>query len=240
MRNILTIATREFKAYWLSPIAYVVLCVFLGFNNFFFLSPGYFSRNVVTAGPMFNTWATLFVFIIPAVTMRLWAEERKLGTLELLLTYPMRIIEQVIGKFLGSLAFILIGLALTLPPVITIASLGDLDWGPVIGGYIFGIFMVSAFLSIGLFFSSLTESQSVAFLLTLFALLLLNLTKFIQTTENLPGWLSAVFSWIGLSEHFQALARGVVSSKDIIYYLVFTCFFIWLNTLVLEAKKWRG
>ncbi len=242
MSRTLIIAKREFAAYWLSPIAYVVLYLFLFLNAYFFLNPMFFELGVATAQNMFNFWGQLFIFFIPAVTMRLWAEERKQGTLELLLTYPVKVPELVAGKFLAALAFMGIGILLTLPAVFTVAHFGDLDWGPVIGGYLGGILMVSAYLSLGLFFSSLTENQIVAFLLTLFALLLLNMSLFIQGMErgNLPYWVTLLLGWIGLGDHFFSLAKGVVSSRDVLYYLAFTIFFLWMNALVLEAKKWRG
>ncbi len=242
MNRALVIARREFTAYWLSPIAYVVLGLFLFLNSYFYLNPMFFRTGVATAQNMFNYWGQLFIFFIPAVTMRLWAEERKQGTLELLLTYPAKVRELVLGKFLAALAFIGLGVILTLPAVFTVAHFGDLDWGPVVGGYLGGILMVSAYLSLGLFFSSLTENQIVAFLLTLFALLVLNLSYFIQIWEsgNIPYWITWVLSLVGLGDHFLSLAKGVVSSQDVLYYLAFTAFFLWMNALVLEAKKWRG
>ncbi len=242
MSKALVVARREFAAYWLSPIAYVVLGLFLFLNSYFFLNPMFFQVGIASAQNMFNFWGQLFIFFIPAVTMRLWAEERKQGTLELLLTYPTRVPELVIGKFLAALAFIGLGVILTLPAVFTVAHFGDLDWGPVVGGYLGGILLVSAYLSLGLFFSSITENQIVAFLLTLFALLILNLSLFIQTAEsgNIPFWVNWVLSLVGLGNHFQSLAKGVVSSQDVLYYIAFTVFFLWMNALVLEAKKWRG
>ena len=242
MNRTLVIARREFAAYWLSPIAYVVLCLFLLLNSYLFLNPFFFEQGVATTQGMFNSWGQLFIFFIPAVTMRLWAEERKQGTLELLLTYPAKVPELVLGKYLAALAFMGLAVLLTLPAVFTVAYFGDLDWGPVVGGYLGGILLVSAYLSLGLFFSSLTENQIVAFLLSIFVLFILNLSLFIQTAEsgNMPFWMSKIFSLVGLGDHFQSLAKGVVSSGDVLYYISFSAFFLWMNALVLEAKKWRG
>lgn len=240
MNSTLVIARREFLSYWLSPIAYVVLIIFLGLNTFFFLNRNFFALGVADLSSMFFLWVYLFIFIVPAVSMRLWAEERKQGTLELLLTYPARLGALVLGKYVAALAFMVIGILLTIPIVMTVSALGDLDLGPVVGSYIGSILLISAYLSLGLFLSSLTENQIVAFLVTLVGLLLLNLTRFIQVSENLPRPVIAVLEWIGLGDHFIALSRGVVSSQDVIYFAVFTALFLWLNTVVLEAKKWRG
>ena len=241
MSHTLTILRREFLSYWRSPIGYVVLCIFLGLNAYFSLR-GFTTGMQASATGMFRMWPIFFVIFLPAVTMRLWAEERMLGTLELMLTYPSRVASLVLGKFLGAFLFLVVMLILTLPVPSTIAAyteVGGFDWNVALNGYLGALLMAAAFLAIGLFWSSLTGDQIVAYLISFLTLLGLNLTN-LAFFENIPRWLIRLMDIIGLGNHYTAFVRGVINLQDVIYFLAVAVFFLWLNGAVLVAKKWRG
>jgi len=171
--------------------------------------------------------------------MRLWAEEKKMGTMELLMTLPLRDWEIVIGKFLAAFLFLGITVLLTFTFPLTLYYLGQPDLGPILGGYIGALLMGAAYLSIGLFISCLTENQIVAFILSVFACFALFIIGEPIVLTALPGWLAGTFSFLGLGSHFQSIGRGVIDSRDIIYYFSVIIFFLFLNTRFVESRKWR-
>lgn len=216
MRNVIPIARRELKAYFNSPIAYIVVGVFLLISGYLYFST-VFLAGMSSMRSFFSITPLLLVIFSPAITMRLVAEEVRSGTLELLTTMPVRDVEVVLGKFLAALGVIASGLVMTLAYPITISAIGDLDWGPVIGGYL-GLLLVGAALAaIGLATSTWTRNQIVAFILGL--LLCLALWLFDKVVLFVPQGLGRVLEYLSVDYHFQNIARGVVDSRDLLYYL---------------------
>ena len=236
MRTTLAVFKRELKGYFSSPMGYIYLVVFLVLTNWLFLR-GFFITNQANFRGLFSIFPWIFLLFIPAVTMRLWAEERKLNTLEVLFTLPVRDHEVLLGKYLASLAFVAISLALTLLLPLTGAAIGKPDFGQIAGGYI-GTFLLGAtYLAIGLFASSLTENQIVAFIVgTLLCFAFFIIGEDI-VTFSLPSALASLFQEFGLAYHFRSVVRGVIDSRDIIYYLSMIFFFLFLNLRTLELKR---
>jgi ABC-2 type transport system permease protein len=179
----------------------------------------------------------LFVFFAPAITMRLIAEERRSGTIELLITMPVRDVDVILGKFIAALGLLLVALLLTLPYAFTIAQFGDLDWGPVWGGYVGLLLLGAAFLSIGLMASSWTENQIVAFVIALFlSMVFLMLDRFLMF---LPAGLSEWVEYLSFTAHFRNAARGVIDTRDVVFYLSFIVLGMFLAFRSLESRRWR-
>jgi ABC-2 type transport system permease protein len=228
---------REFASYFNSPIAFIYLTVFLGLSSWLFLK-GFFVINEASMRPFFGLLPWIFLFFIPAITMRLWAEEKKVGTMELLMTLPVTEAEAVLGKFLASFTFLLVSLGLSFILPIVVAALGSPDPGQIVGGYLGAVLIGAAFLSIGLFISSLTENQIVAFIVSVVVIFGLFILGEDFVLFGVPDWLVPVFSFIGLGGHFDSISRGVVDSRDILYYLSVIGFFLYLNVKSIEARKW--
>ena len=239
LRHVRTVAGREMRAYFNSPIAYVFLLVFAGSALFtFFNINAFFSRGQADLRGLFNAVPLLTLFLVPALTMRLWAEEAKLGTMEVLLTLPVRDQELVAGKFLASWALLGVGLALTLPLALTVEALGNLDWGPVMGGYLGALLLGAAYLAVGQFVSALTENQILAFILALVVCLAL----YGLGTEGFAGLFSdrtaSLLRAAGTGSRFESIARGVVDLRDFLYYASLTMFFLVSSVAALRAKRW--
>lgn len=236
MSNTWALTKKEFRAYLSSPMGYIYLVVFLVLSNWLFMR-GFFLINQASFRGFFALLPWLFLIFLSAVTMRLWAEERKLGTLEVLLTLPFRDHEVLLGKYLSSLAFLAVSLLLTLPLPLSGSFLGQPDWGQVIGGYLGAFFLGSAFLAIGLFASSLTESQIVAFIFGVvlsFLLLAIGEEFFLLAV---PSFLHPLLKNLGLGYHYESMARGVLDTRDILYYLSFVGFFLYATLRILEVKR---
>jgi ABC-2 type transport system permease protein len=227
---------REFASYFNSPIAFIYLTVFLALSSWLFLK-GFFLIGEASMRTYFGLVPWVFLFFVPAITMRLWAEERKVGTMELLMTLPVTDTEAVLGKFLASLVFLLLSLALSFVVPIVVAALGDPDPGQIIGGYLGSVLIGAAFLAIGLFISSLTENQIVAFILSVVGIFGLFILGEDFVLFGVPDRLVPVFSFLGLAGHYDSVSRGVVDSRDIIYYLSVIGFFLYLNVKSIEARK---
>ncbi len=238
MQNILAIFKKEFKAYFLSPIAYVFITVYLMVTNFLFFQ-SFFIINQAEMRSYFGLLPWIFLFFIPAITMRSWAEEKKGKTLELLLTWPITDVEVVIGKFLASFAFLTIVILLSITVPITIAVLGNPDPGPIIGGYIGAILMGAAYLGIGLWVSSLTENQIVAFIVGVVVTFVLFIIGNPFVTMVAPNALVPVLNYLGLGNHFESIGRGVIDTRDVVYYLSVIGFFLFLNVRSIESRKWE-
>ena len=249
MHEAAIILRRELKSYFLSPIAYVFGGLFLGVQ--LYLSTASSLQNGLGASMQgfFALLPFIFLFFVPALTMRLWAEERKMGTLELLMTFPVTVPQLITGKFLAAVSYLAILLLLTLGYPITLAIYGNVDWGPVLGAYLASMLMASAYLSVGMFFSSMTRDQIVALLLslvTLGALYMLGWPNFLEALRGiLPGWLPVngilvVLEAVSPFKYFVSIARGVLDTRDFVYYLCFCGFFLHANALVLRARRERG
>ncbi len=233
MHEIWTLTKRELHAYFDSPAAYVVLSVFLLFTGWFFGST-LFLENVASLRSVFNIVPFIFLFFIPAITMSTFAEERRAGTLELLLTFPVRDWQIIAGKLLSVSLFLLVAIALTAFYTMTVSLLGDLDFGATVGGYL-GLFLLGTTCgAIGIFASSLTRNQIVAFILgfgIIFALFLLD-----KITTFVPGPLAGVLQYLGIDFHYQNLLRGVIDTRDVLYYVSMSAFAFLLTTYTLARR----
>ena len=233
--NTRTIARREIQSYFNSAIAYVVVVVFLAIVGWFHTS-SLFLSNVATLRLMFELVPIVFLFVVPAITMRLLSEENKSGTIELLTTKPLNDYEIVLGKFLAAWALVGVALILTLVYYFTIASLGKVDNGPVIGGY-FGLMLTAGvYVAVGLLASSLTENQVVAFILGfVFIFILFMLDKVLM---YVPQSLASIVEFLGIDYHFANVARGVIDSRDVIYFLSLLGFMLYLTVVSLGRRRW--
>lgn len=214
--NVSLIFKKEFRVYFISPIAYIVIAIFLVLTGWFFFST-FFLYNQAEMRSFFTLLPIIFAFIVPAVTMRLFSEEFNVGSYEILVTLPVTYRDIILGKFLAAVAFIAIMMVPTLSYAICVAALGELDWGPVIGGYIGAILLGAAFSAIGLFASSLSRNQIIAFIIGM--IICFALTVIDKLLYFLPERLLGFFQFIGADHHFQNVARGILDSRDIIYFL---------------------
>jgi ABC-2 type transport system permease protein len=235
LSNIDTIFRREIRSYFNSAIAYVVIVVFLAIIGWFHTS-NLFLANVASLRLMFELTPAIFLFVVPAVTMRLLSEEKKTGTIELLTTKPLHDAEIVVGKFLAAWALVGIALLLTLVYYLTIAFLGDIDNGPVIGGYLGLMLMAGVYVAIGLFASSLTENQVVAFIIgfvMVFVMFMLD-----KVLVYVPETLTSIVEFLGIDYHFSNIARGVIDSRDVVYFVSLLGFMLYLTVISLARRKW--
>lgn len=239
MKNILTVFKRELGSYFNSPIAYIYLIVFIALNNGLFMTR-FFLAGRADMRMFFDNLPFMLFLFIPVITMRLWAEERKENTFELLMTFPMRPRELVLGKFLSSLAFYTTGLICTLPiPIILLLS-GSPDKGPIISGYLGALLSGALFLSIGLFISGLTKEQIVAFVLTALSCFLLFFLGTDFFAAFIDGWSAGGGTFLknnlGLASHLNSFAKGVIDLKDILYFTLTSGVFLFLNSLSFEGR----
>ncbi|MCS6975135.1 MAG: ABC transporter permease [Cyclobacteriaceae bacterium] len=220
MHAVWVIAKRELNSFFDSLVAYILLVLFLGFSGFFTWLYGadVFLSGQASLQSFFSTAYWSLFFFTPALTMRLLAEENKTGTIELLLTKAVTDRQVVLGKFLAAVLLVAIALAFTLPYAFTISAIGPLDWGATLCGYLGLLLMSAAYIGIGLYASSITSNQVVAFLITLFIGLFFHVL-FDALAANFTGLAGLVFSTLSMSEHFDSLSRGVVDTRDLIYFL---------------------
>jgi len=233
MRQALRICRKEFQAYFLSPIAYIVIAIFLLVTGWFFFST-FFLLNQASLRNFFGLLPTVFAFVVPAVTMRLFAEELSIGSYETLLTLPVTDPDVIAGKFLASGAFIAAMLAPTLAYPVTVSLLGSLDWGPVAGGYLGALLLGAAFSAIGLLASALTRNQIVAFIVGM--AICFGLTLVDQMLFFVPRALLGTLTYLSVDSHFQNIARGVLDTRDIVYFLSLCFIGLYGTSLVLKAK----
>ncbi|MGD9239763.1 MAG: ABC transporter permease subunit [Desulfobacterales bacterium] len=220
MRQVAHIFRKEFSAYFVSPIAYIVISIFLFVTGWFFFST-FFLFNQANLRTFYTLLPVVFAFVIPAITMRLISEELNVGSDEILLTMPVTYGDVILGKFFASVALIIAMLIPTLAYPLTVSVMGQLDWGPVVGGYIGAIFLGAAFSGVGLFASALTRNQIIAFIIGL--AICFTLTLIDKMLFFLPQSLLGVFSYLGADFHFQNIAKGIIDSRDILYF-VSVCF----------------
>ncbi len=240
MNKIFTLAIKEFKTYFITPIAYIYLAIFLSVPSWIYFGT-LFEIREASLRYYFNLILWVLIFFIPAVSMRLWAEEKRTGTIEVLLTLPLSNVEIVAGKFFAGVLFILVSILATLPIPIIVGSLGQLDWGIVFTSYI-GFFLLSIlFLSIGMFFSVTTRNQIVAYLTTMLVLFLLVIVNKDFILKQIPDslvYLKKFFMLIGVTDRFETFMRGLVDTRDIFYFLGISFIFLLSNYLWIEGKKW--
>lgn len=236
IRNILAVAEREIRSYFTSPVAWVVTAVFIGLWGFLFWGIVAQSREA-NLRPLLSNFSVTFLFIGPFLTMRLIAEEARTGTLELLLTQPLREAELVIGKYLGSVVFLLFLLTMTLYFPILLEFLGNPDEGPMMGGYVGILLQGMAFLSIGLMASALTQNQIISAAITFVTLLVLWLSDLLA--RGVSGPAAQVVQYISITKRFEDMPRGVIDTKDVIFFatIIIACLFI--TTQIVGARRWR-
>lgn len=239
MRQTFAITKKELSGAFGSPLALIFMGTFLLITLFVFFWVGtFFARGLADVRPLFTWMPLLLVFLVAALTMRQWSEEQRAGTLEMLMTLPVDTWRLVIGKFLAVMTLVLVALALTLCLPITVALLGNLDWGPVLGGYLAALLMAAAYAAIGLFVSSRTDNQIVALILTLLIGGALYLIGTSALLDFVPVSVAAVFRSLSTTTHFASIERGVLDLRDLIYYLSLAALFLTLNVLSLDSKRW--
>ncbi|MCD6360311.1 MAG: ABC transporter permease subunit [Armatimonadetes bacterium] len=237
MNNVIAIARKEFKAYFDSPIAYIFITAYLLLVNFLYLWT-FFLVGQADMRSFFGFMPFVFLFLVPSISMRLWAEERKMGTLEVLLTLPVREKEVVIGKYIASFLFLALMLLLTFNIPLLVSALGDPDWGTIICGYLGCLLLGASYLAIGLFASSLSENQIVAFILAIAictAMLIVGEWFFLMLV---PDLFVPIFDYLGMGTHFESMGRGVIDTRDILYYLSVIGVFLYLNINNVENRSW--
>ena len=235
MRNVWTLAGREFRSYFNGVVAYIILAIVLLALGLLFWD-NFFLQRAATARMMFERLSMLLVFATPAMTMGLLAEEKRTGTFELLITMPVRESEVILGKFFGVVGLLVALLALTITYPLTIASLGNLDWGPVWSGYL-GLFLEGAtMLGIGLMASSFTDNQIVAFFVALFINGVLWLLGFFLPV--LPLAAASYLEWFSFGYHFDSLARGVIDPRDLIFFVSVTALCLAVAFRSVERRRW--
>lgn len=239
MKQILAITRKELNSYFGSPMALIFIGVFLAASLFtFFWVDTFFARGIADLRPLFRWMPLLLVFLVSALTMRQWSEEDQSGTLEILLTLPVAHWQLVLGKFLAVMALVALALLLTLFLPITVSLLGNLDWGPVIGGYLAALLMASTYAALGLFVSSRTRNDLVALIMTVVIGAALYLIGTSGVTEFSGETVGSILRALSTGSRFESIERGVVDLRDLIYYLSLTIFFLTLNVLSLDAKGW--
>jgi ABC-2 type transport system permease protein len=237
----MVIAGRELRSYFATPVATVFIVIFLVLQGALTFNLGqFFDRGIADLNPFFTFIPWVFLLLIPAITMRLWAEERRLGTIELLLTLPVTQAQAVIGKFLAAWAFCAIALLLTFPFVIAVNILGSPDNGVIISGYLGSLLIAGAFLSVGAAMSALTRNQVIAFVLAVAVCFVFAVASnpivndFLST--NLPA-LGSITRRLAIIERFDDFTRGIIALRDIIYFATFIGFFLFLNTVLVDQRK---
>lgn len=240
-RAIRAIAKRELVAYFTSPVAYVFLVIFLLLTGFLTFTAGaFFERGEASLAAFFSWHPWVYLVLVPAVGMRLWAEERRAGTLELLLTLPVAAWQAILGKFLASWLFLAIALALTFPVVVTVNVLGDPDNGQIAAGYLGSLFLAGAYLAITCMTSALTRNQVIAFILSVVICLFLLLAGFSPVTDLLVRWASPAFvdtvAAFSVVTHFDGFQKGVIDSRDVVFFLSVIGFTLFATAVVLRNR----
>lgn len=242
LRHIKSIFMRELTGYFNSALAYVFLVIFLVLLGFFtFYVSGFFENGQADLSLFFSWHPWLYMLLAPAITMRLWADERRQGTLELLMTFPITPFEAIMGKFLASWFFVGIALSLTFPIIITVAYLGSPDAGAIFCGYAGSFLMAGAFLSIGIMSSSLTNSPVVSFLVSTFICLFFNLAGYPPVTQAMksiaPDQMVNFVSGLSMLTHVASINRGVISLFDLSYFVSVMGFMLFVNSVSLENRQ---
>jgi ABC-2 type transport system permease protein len=241
MRIAFIVARRELGGYFATPVASVFIVIFLVLQGALTFNLGnFFSRGLADLNPFFTFIPWVFLLLIPAITMRLWAEERRLGTIELLLSLPITQAQAVVGKFLAAWAFCAIALALTFPFVITVNILGNPDNGVIAAGYVGALLIAGAFLSVGSALSAATKNQVIAFVLGLAVCFLFAMASYSVVTDflsqNVPA-LAAIARRLAVVDRFSDFTRGVVSARDLVFFASFIGFWLFVNTVIVELRK---
>jgi ABC-2 type transport system permease protein len=241
--NVKAITKREMSAYFASPVAYVFIVIFLLLAGFFtFMAGGFFQRNQANLEAFFLWHPWLYLFLVPSVGMRLWSEERRMGTIELLLTMPITAWQAIVGKFLASWAFLALALICTFPVILTVNYLGHPDNGVIFGAYVGSLLMAGAYLSISCMTSALTRNQVISFILSVVICLFLILAGWPPVTDMLsqitdkPGLIEAVASF-SVMTHFESFRRGVIDTRDVVFYLGIMVFCLFTTAVIIRGHR---
>lgn len=240
--NTLFVARRELAGYFATPVAYVFIVIFLALvSALTFFMGGFFDRGQADLSAFFQFHAWVYMLLIPAITMRMWAEERRSGTIELLMTLPLSLSQMVLGKYLAAVLFTAISLALTFPLWITVNYLGEPDNGAILAGYLGSLLMASGFLAVGAFISALTKNQVVAFVMTAAACFVLIASGAPIVLSFFAGWApKAVVDFIAslsFLAHFTDMSKGVLDLRDVVYFLSLIAAFLFANAVAVERLK---
>jgi len=257
VRNVLTIAGRELRSYFASPVAYVLLAVYLALGGYFFFALltafnqtlaiysmmrnpemlARFNLNQMVVVPLLHNMSVLLIFIVPALTMRMFPEEKRAGTYELLLTSPVRVGEIVLGKFLGGLLLVLLMVALSGMFGLLVTAYGNPEIPMMLAGYLGLALMATVFLAIGTLIASFTENVVVAYVGSLFALLVLYTIGWLG--ETVQGVVGAMVRYASITEHFQELTKGVIDTKDLVYFATLLVVALFITQRSVESVRWR-
>ena len=240
--NVRAVLKRELYGYFHTPVAYVFIIIFLFLTGIFsFYLGAFYERGQADLEPFFRFHPWLYLFLIPAISMRLWSEERKTGTIELLMTLPITVTDAVLGKFLAAWCFTALALALTFPMWITVNYLGDPDNTVILAGYLGSLLMAGGFLAIGSCISALSKSQVIAFVISVVICFLFILSGFPLVLDFFQGWapqaLVDVISSISFLTHFDSINKGVIDLRDLVYYLALISFWLYANVVVIDSRK---
>lgn len=242
MSAIGTIAMRELKAYFATPLAYVFIVIFLALMGAFtFYIGGFYEAEQANLSAFFNFHPWLYLFLVPAISMRLWAEERRSGNIELLMTLPITTVQAVIGKFLAAWAFTGVALALTFPIWLTVNYLGSPDNGVILAAYVGSLLMAGGFLAIGSCISAANRNQVVAFIITVVICFLFLLAGFPLVLDFFGGWapqaLVDTVASLSFRTHFESISKGIIDLRDIVYFLMLIAAWLYATAVVIELKK---
>ena len=240
MHRIGAIARRELRAYFTTPVAYIVVIFFLVVTSaWFFYGQQFFAHGTASLRGYFSLWPILFVLLLPAVTMRSWAEERRQGTAEILLTLPFRERELVLGKFVAALCLLLVTMALSAVVPLSVAPLGSFEPGQIATQYLGVLLLGCTGLAAGQLISALSSNQISAFLFGVVFMLFITMIGQIPSVVVLPGWIASVLSWISLDYHFDSFGKGVLDTRDALYFIVLGVAFLAVTVKVLLVRRYR-
>lgn len=238
MNRIITLTKKELNSYFNSPLGYIVATVFLLASGWIFMQ-GFFITGQATMRMFFSLMPIILIFILPAVTMSSWAEEKNRGTAEVLLTLPVENMQAVVGKFFSAFTFLAILLAFTFPIPYMISNVGVPDQGIIFAGYLGTLFLGAAYIAIGLWVSSITKNQIIAFLCALVVIFAFYVAGSSFLLDSMPGVVALVGKDLSLATHFDSILRGVLSLKDLVYYISVVVFFLFLNVQAVSERNWK-
>ena len=242
MRAVWVILKRELQSYFLTPLAYVFIVIFLILSaTFAFYLGNLYERGQADLASFFTFHPWLYLFLIPAISMRLWAEERKTGSIELLMTLPVTLTQAVIGKYLAAWLFIGVALLLTFPIWLTVNYLGDPDNGVILATYLGSFLMAGGFLAIGSCMSAMTRNQVIAFIISIVVCFMFLLSGFPLVLDLFHAWLPQsvidIIASVSVLTHFSSLSKGVIDLRDVVYFILLATFWLAANVIILEQKK---
>ncbi len=238
MSKVLTLVKKELNSYFNSPLGYIVVSIFLVMSGWLFVQT-FFVIGQASMRSFFDLLPVIFMFILPAVTMSSWSEEKRSGTVEVLMTFPVRSAEVVIAKFLSSFIFLSIMLLSTAAIPIMVSVLGSPDRGVILAGYLGALLLGSAYIAVGLWVSSITENQIISFIVAVVIIFMFYIIGNSFVIGSLPTEIASAAKFLSFSAHFNSILRGVISLSDIVYYLSIVAFFLFLNTRVVNLKNWK-